>query len=308
MTEIIDHNSPDFFCSLQSRSFEENPLGTAPSAKIWFMLEYNGRWGSKAFEESSIPDNVKSGVTSQLDQIEKSRLLLIKQKSDKQPSLTFFAALADVNPPQLYRFELSDYSDLLNINLVGLAKGVKRYEENVVSEPLFLVCTNGLRDKCCARNGVPAFQALSDEFGEIIWQSTHHGGHRFSANMLAMPYGLSYGRMDLGESSDTVKAFLRNEMPLENLRGRSSYAKMDQAAEALLRSQIGSKDPNGLHLVSSYALNDENWKVIFETSDKNLQYSVGVNRKTTDTLAYISCIGDKQAPVVKYSYLEHAII
>jgi len=90
MSEIIDHESPVFFCSLQSRSFDESPLGSAPSANVWFMLEYNGRWGSKALEESNIPEEVKDYLTSQLENIEKSRLLLVKQKRDKEKGVTFF--------------------------------------------------------------------------------------------------------------------------------------------------------------------------------------------------------------------------
>jgi len=308
MSEIIDHNSPDFFCSLQSRSFDESTLGTAPSAKVWFMLEYSGRWGTKAFEESSLSDKLKAPVNAQLDNIENARLLLIKQNSDRPSGIAFFAALADSNPSQLYRFELSSYNDMLNIDLVALANADSRYDENLVSAPIFLVCTNGLRDKCCSRNGVPAFQGLSEEFGEIVWQSTHHGGHRFSANMLAMPYGLSYGRMDLGESTDTVEALLRNEMPLVNLRGRTSYAKVDQAAEGLLRSQFGATDPNSLRLVSSLAQSDEIWNVIFDNIDEGIQYSVDIQRKESETLAYVSCIGDKQAPVVEYTLLEHSAI
>lgn len=308
MPEIIDHNSPDFFCSLHSRDFEESPLGSAPSANVWFMLEYNDRWNSKAFKESSISDEIKSGVEAQLDSIEKSRLLLIKQKSDRQNSITFFVAVAHVHPAQLYRFELDDYAELLNIDLIGLARGEDKYADQRVSEPLFLVCTNGLRDKCCARNGVPAYQTLSEEFGDTIWQSTHHGGHRFSANFLAMPLGLSYGRMDMGSATDTVKAFLRNEMPLENLRGRSTYAKVVQAAEGLLRTQIDALGPQELHLESSHALSDEQWEVKFENPAKSTHYSVLIQRKETDSLAYVSCIGDKQAPIVEYTLLEHAVV
>jgi len=307
MTEIINHDSPDFFCSLQSRAFEESTMGSAPSANVWFMLEYNGRWGTKALKESSISDEVKAHLDLQLDSIEKSRLLLIKQKKDKEKGVTFFAAVAMSHPPKLYRFELHDYDALLDINFNKIVGGDSRFKDHLVSEPLFLVCTNGLRDKCCARNGVPTYAALSQEFGDAIWQSSHHGGHRFSANMLAMPFGLSYGRMDLGGGRDTIEAFMNNEMPLENLRGRSNYVKVEQAAEALLRAEIDEKNPLAFQLKSSQALNDEHWEVNFEGMDSDKIHSVRIQKHESDTMAYISCNGDKQAPVVNYTLLDHSI-
>ncbi len=307
MLEVIDHDSPDFFCSLQSRDFDESPLGSAPSANVWFMLEYNGRWGSKALKESNISDEVKLHLGSQLDSIEKSRLLLIKQKRDSKKGITFFAAITNSSTPKHYQFDLDDYGDLLNINLNELAKADSQFDEYLISGPLFFVCTNGLRDKCCARNGVPTYEALSKEFGDSIWQSSHHGGHRFSANMLVMPYGLSYGNMDLGGSSETVQAFVNNEMPLENLRGRSSYAKVDQAAEAFLRRKIGETHPLALQLESSNKLDDEEWEVNFKQSESGGIHSLRIHRHESDRMAYVSCIGDKQAPIVEYALLDHKI-
>lgn len=307
MLEATDHNSPDFFCSLQSRSFDESPVGSAPSADVWFMLEYNGRWGSKALKESNITDNVKIYLNSQMDAIEKSRLLLIKQKRDREEGITFFAAITNTSSPKFYRFELNDYKELLTIDLKELVRADGQFDEYLISDPLFFVCTNGVRDKCCARNGVPTFEALSKEFGASVWQSSHHGGHRFSANMLVMPYGLSYGRMELGASSDTVQAFLNNEMPLKNLRGRTNYSKLDQAAEAFLRGEMGETHPLALELKSSNKLDDEEWEVIFKHRESKRIHAVRIHRHESDTMAYVSCIGDKQAPIVKYALLDHKI-
>lgn len=304
----VEPQGAAFFCSLQSRDFEEKPLGSAPRADVWFMLEYGGRWGSKAFAESGISEEIKARVNQQLEGIPNSRLLLIKQGRGQKDGIVFFAALPHREPAELYRFEFEDYAELPALDLAALGRGDEQFAGVRSTEPLILVCTNGLRDKCCARNGAPAFQSLSAEFGDLIWQSTHHGGHRFSANMLFMPEGLSYGRMDLGEGSETVAALLRAEMPLQNLRGRSSYEKIEQAAEGLLREHSSLRDLQALRLIESRAISEGEWRVRFGEQSNGKEHEVDVQRVETGQVAYASCIGDKQVPMVEYELLEHRII
>ena len=51
-------------------------------------------------------------------------------------------------------------------------------------EPVFLVCTHGKRNVCCARLGVPLAQALATRHPGQVWETTHVGGHRFAANLV----------------------------------------------------------------------------------------------------------------------------
>ena len=63
--------------------------------------------------------------------------------------------------------------------------------------PLFVVCTHGKHDPCCARYGRPLFEALSEQVGaESAWQCTHVGGDRFAANAVCLPHGVYYGRVE----------------------------------------------------------------------------------------------------------------
>ncbi|MQC26091.1 MAG: hypothetical protein DWG76_01395 [Chloroflexi bacterium] len=306
-TELIDHKSTDFFCSIHSRNANESLLGSAPRSDVWFLLEYAGRWGSKAFKESSVSDAIKTQVNQQLNTIPNARLLLIKQDGRAQDGFAFYVARATATPPQLYRFSLDDYDDLLDINLVGLARGDAQFDAHMSEEPLFAVCTNGLRDQCCALNGVAAYQALSAEFGAPIWQSTHHGGHRFSANMLCMPYGLSYGHMDIAEHpAEIVGALLAGELPLENLRGRSIYDEGVQAAEGLLRAASGLRGVNELGFVEAQAVSGGEQAVRFEDA-AGRTHRVRIREHVSETLAYVSCVGDKQAPLINYELIQHEI-
>jgi hypothetical protein len=305
MTETTQVKPADYFCSIHSRELDEEPLGSAPRADVWFMLEYAGRWGSKAFEESNIADDVKAGVNAQLAEVPNTRLLLVKQGAQPEGEISFFAALANASPPQLYRFALPNYEALLNLDLAQLAQGDATYAANKVDEPIFVVCTNGLRDQCCALNGVKAHAALSDRFGQHVWQSTHHGGHRFGANLLAMPWGLSYGRMDRGDAVKTVEILLNGGLPLEDFRGRSSYAEAGQAAEGLLRRASGIEGIEDVRLVAQRALSDNEWEFGFE-SRAGEPHTVQVRRVVHDEMIYASCVGDKQSPVVHYELIQHS--
>ena len=60
---------------------------------------------------------------------------------------------------------------------------------------MWLVCTNGKRDACCARDGVPVARALAALRPDEAWECSHLGGHRFAANVALLPEGLCFGRV-----------------------------------------------------------------------------------------------------------------
>lgn len=299
---MIETKPDDFFCSIESRLHEEDLLGSAPQADVWFMLEYAGRWGSKAFDESDLDAEIKAQVNAQLAQIRNSRLLLVKQDGAPEGGLRFFAAVATASPPTLYEFTLSDYSELGEIDLAALAAGDTRYADRIVDRKMMVVCTNGLRDQCCALNGMKAYMALKAEFPNAVWQSSHHGGHRYSANMLAMPHGLSYGKMDQ-EGEDIVRKYLAGEMPLGHLRGRSTLPGPAQAAEGLLRAQNGARSPKAYAFESLQALQDDQFQVVFRELDSGDQREVVVKQHKSEEMIYVSCVGDKQSPLIQYELI-----
>lgn len=201
MPEIISPNDPNFFCSIQSREIKESLLGSAPIAQVWMMLEYEGKWNKKAFDESALPEEIKRKFNKELKAIEKPRLLLIKQSKKEDSKKSFFVALPNQNGSLLLKFSFSNYEELINLDLPDIVKNSDKYKKQLVDEAIILICTNGLRDKCCARNGVPTYQQLNEHYGKQIWQSTHHGSHRFSANMLfyarsSFPWANRFGQSE----------------------------------------------------------------------------------------------------------------
>jgi hypothetical protein len=103
----------------------------------------------------------------------------------------------------------------------------------------YLVCTNGARDPCCARLGSSVAAAIERARPGRAYECSHLGGHRFAANVLVLPDGLCFGRLDVRSALALVEDLDAGRLPLEHVRGRSSYSPEQQAAEILVRRKLG---------------------------------------------------------------------
>lgn len=294
----------DFFCSISSQEAGESLIGTAPHVNTWFLLEHNGKWGYKAFAESNISDKIKSHFNQHLESNPLSRILLIKPNNRSQHSgIIFYAAITDQPQPALYKFYLDSYDDLLNINLAALANRDPQLTSHLSTVPLFLICSNGLRDKCCAKYGLPIYNALKDQLGDSLWQSSHHGGHRFGPNLLCFPHGLSFGRLTLENSSHIIAEYQAGRIHLPNLRGRTAYPKPAQAAEILLRTSIQDSSLSDLPLVGTDQLVDNEWRVSLTSTETAAIHRVHISKRSIGSRIFAACIGDKQVEVSEYKIL-----
>lgn len=103
----------------------------------------------------------------------------------------------------------------------------------------YLVCTNGARDPCCAIRGAAVAKALDAARPGSVYESSHLGGHRFAANVLVLPDGLCFGRLDVRSALALVHELETGRLPLEHFRGRTSLTEEQQAAEISLRRELG---------------------------------------------------------------------
>lgn len=119
--------------------------------------------------------------------------------------------------------------------------------------PLYLVCTHGRHDACCAERGRPVARALAREAPEATWEVSHIGGDRFAANVLVLPAGLYYGRVPPGRARELVAAHDSARLVPDLLRGRTSYSFPVQAAEIALRQRLGVDALDGVTLLSAHS-------------------------------------------------------
>ena len=104
--------------------------------------------------------------------------------------------------------------------------------------PLLLVCTHGRREVCCARYGRPVAVALVARFGSAVWETTHVGGDRFAANLVLLPGGAYFGRLDPDHAVKVAELALGGELDLDAYRGTAGRSEAAQSAEWHLRRAL----------------------------------------------------------------------
>lgn len=221
-------------CSTLSLAAGEALAGTASVVSRWLVVEVGGAWGRDVVADTELPAAVRERLETWVQDEEGSRVLFVRRPDRRGPETTVLTASSDEDGGELRRLQLA--------SLEAFPEAVLDAGERL-DGPLLLVCVHGRRDPCCARHGVPVFDALAAEVPpELLWQSSHQGGHRFAANVLALPAGISLGRV-APESASAVAAELRaGRIPLEHFRGRTIQPPLAQAAEAAVRSRLELRD------------------------------------------------------------------
>jgi hypothetical protein len=227
-------------CSARSLADGEPLLGTASRYQFWLMVEQPGPWGHDALVESDFPLEVGTALR-ELGVRLRMRVLLIKRRDRPWPSdrRRCFVAHTGVEEQRLRTFEVQDPAELLGLDLPGHAEGRFEAIGDAPEGPLFLVCTHGKHDPCCARRGAPLYRSLAER--PDAWECTHIGGDRFAGNMVCFPHGVYYGRVPPARAVDIAEMYARGVIDLEHYRGRAPYSPAIQAAEHLLRERHGLK-------------------------------------------------------------------
>lgn len=275
--------------------------GTATRGDTWFLIEYPGRWESKALVQSNIPEMVKFQFKAIAPKERTARTLLIRQPhSEQRVGFRFFAAQVDPLAPLLYEYHIQRYEDLLDIDLASLAEGELGDPACLRMDPLYLVCTNGRRDPCCARYGPAVYQAMVDVAGGAVWQSSHIGGHNQAPIALFFPYGVNYGGAMPGEASSLVQAYRRSQVALHHYRGRVCYPNHIQAAEHFWREQTGVLDLPGLRIEAVVENGPDCWAVTIGALDGSSSICIQIQRRESDFSVPVSCSGSKEARISSY--------
>lgn len=210
----------DFRCSVGSRDDGEPLAGTAPTDSAFLFVEYPGAWGRQAVAESRLPESVRMF----LDGLSGIRVQLIRRNGGVSgPGIRLFHAVANDEGFAVRTAVLSDVNALLTLDL----------EHDLADHDrgLWLVCTNGRRDRCCAEIGRPITAALATRWPEETWETTHLGGHRFSGTLLALPSGHTLGRLSLDDAIEACAEVEAGGVPVELSRGRAGRSGVDQVRE-----------------------------------------------------------------------------
>ena len=248
------------FCSDISRENDE-PLGaTASRIDRWLLVEYRGLWSSKALPGSGLSDQVKARLRELKAAEPHTRLLLIRRPDRRHhPSLAVYVADSRPGHERLAKLEVGRHEELRDLDPWTQASDIEN--------PLFLACTHGKHDACCARYGRPLFEALSEQLeAEWAWQCTHVGGDRFAGNAVCLPHGLYYGRVERDDVPALVDEHLAGRIMLSHYRGRSCWPFAVQAAERRIRAEEGLTALADLALKEVVERDRDRWTVAFTTA------------------------------------------
>ena len=225
-----------FSCSIFSKELGEPIFATASQVRRWILVEQPGSWGASAVAESALPAEVAQGLR-QAARRAGARLLLIRRHGRSNPERrNCFAVVSTAHVRRVERFAFTDPAELLAVDWTQLRLLAPVGGEPVV-QPLYLVCTNGSHDTCCARFGRPVAAVLDSEFEGLVWESSHFGGDRFAGNVVFLPDGIYYGRVAPERAVELVQMHADGVLSLDNFRGRSFTPFVAQAAEHFVRTQ-----------------------------------------------------------------------
>lgn len=227
-----------FSCAVLSSALGEPAYGTASQVRRWLLVEQPGTWGRDAVLSSDLPLEVAIPLR-RIAREQRARLLLIRRFGRSAPvRRTCFVAVTTPDVQRIERFVVDDPAELLDIDYVPLGEFAPLGGE-LVEHPLYLVCTNGRHDACCAEFGRPVARTLDALLDDRIWECSHFGGDRFAGNLVCLPDGIYYGRVTPEAAPALVAEHELGRLSLEHYRGRSSQSFVAQAAEHLARLELG---------------------------------------------------------------------
>lgn len=265
----------DFFCTDVSTDLDEPQIGTAVFAKTWFILEVRGAWRPKAPADNDLPPRVQDWLNAQVGAVENGRIQFIRRNKVTE-SLAFYIADGSEQNSRLYRFALDSYEALLEVDVTAVLANDPAYAANQTHKPLVLICTHGRRDRCCAKFGLPVYDALKAEFADAVWQTTHLGGHRFAPTLVSLPDGVCYGRFTPNDIPHLTNALTNQQLYLEKLRGRCCYTAVTQIADFHLRQQTKQTNLDAFQHIFTQAIDEGQWLVTFSQPSANLTHQIAI--------------------------------
>jgi hypothetical protein len=292
-------------CSALARELPEHLYGTAPAAPAWILLEQPGPWGADALTESSLDPEVAAELNRRAKEYG-FRILLVRRSAAKAVTggRSCFLARAAQSETWMERLEVGDPGDLLEIDPTVLSRPTAP-GLGQTADAMWAVCTHGRRDPCCAEYGrrlVRSFETV-DPYREGLWESSHQGGHRFAANLALFPHGLFYGQVEPEGAARILDSYRDRRLVLDGYRGRSAFDPATQAADYMVRREVGLTGIDDLVAVSKEDLGGGLHRITFDGVVGGLTVTL---EESDGPMRRESCNKPKLTPVKLYRWVDGA--
>ena len=286
-----------FRCAAASLARCDDLVGTASTVRSFLLVEHAGSWGSDALRDARLPVGLgehlarrgrRSGV----------RVLLVRRPGRRAEGagVRVFAARAAGADSWLEATTLRSPEELRDLDFralgAGRSPGLTAYDG-----PLIAVCTHGRHDACCAERGRPVALALAaSRHADAVWECSHIGGDRFAGNLLVLPRGLYYGRVDPDSALDVADAAVEGRVHLDHLRGRSDLAMPVQAAEVEMRRRHGLTGLDEVRPIAATTDGDLT-TVTLGVAERTVRVQV---RRVFEPGARLTCGALRESPVPRF--------
>ena len=214
-------------CAEESRAADEQLAGTFKPADTFFLIECNlpdyGGWAGETVKMAA-KSGAFASTLAHLQRAPRGKVLFIRRP--QSTGMNFYIALTNQAQPRIYHSELSDYADLLSLEIARSPRTRHRISRDAHCGKLM----NSTPSVPTAAT-IPAAPLLAHRCirlvaqvgSEAVWQTTHIGGHRMAATMIAFPQGIVYGHVDPLDAEAIVTNHRGGYLLPHKYRGRGAY-------------------------------------------------------------------------------------
>jgi len=252
-------------CSTAAERRGDPPEGSAAPGNRWLLIEHQGPWSVHAFQRTPT-----LALLARRAAALGGRAALIRRPGQHVPHLGEPPrprrwGLVDARPGHecVWWSTFTDEADLLDVPL-------DPPQVPPSDEPVYLVCTQGRHDACCAIRGRPVAAALARRYPERTWECSHVGGCRFAANVVLLPHGLVYAHATPESALELAAAYGEGRVEPETLRGRTSLASPVQAAQHAARVKTGELSVDEFRPLAAVQEAEQTWRVRLAHGDGEL--------------------------------------
>jgi hypothetical protein len=273
--------SRPYRCSVGAETAGDALEGTAPPADLWFLVEHAGPWDRYVLSGPGL-DPTAAAALGRWSRDRLGRVLLVRRpgRADRAPGPRRWFRVDSRPGQEAVRSGL--FFDERELADVVADPGAGAPDD----EPLFLVCTHGRHDTCCAVRGRPLAAALAAQQPDRTWEASHVGGCRFAAAMVLLPHGIVLGDVPVDDGPDIAARYAAGLLAPRWIRGRTSLPPAVQAAQHHARVATGADGVDALRPVDARQDGSSGiWRVTFADPD----VGVVLRERRVDVDRHLTC-------------------
>jgi hypothetical protein len=254
------------FCSRVSLSEEGVFSGTGVRAEIYVFLPVAKRfWGDSEF-------NTSWATPEELSAIRKVRKAgVVTRLYNPRDSAHACRVLIHPSPAA------SPASHSAVLDLLGALSSREWAPENTASKYL-AICTQGTRDRCCAKWGFATYRAAlrlheEERFPFEPLECSHLGGDRYAATGIFFPSGSMYGHLDTVDLQALGEAEAAGCFVPKSYRGRVFENELTQVVRAgLAKAGYLASATSAVEIANPESVSDD---LMVSAEEKKFRVSLG---------------------------------